>query len=112
MGEIARPADESAAKDRWKEAAMTRYMVQGTHTEEECGKGAEEWLALDLPRKAELFDALQFGCEAGVHETWLVGEFENEDEVWSYIPPSERAKTRVVPINSYSFDEMVLAHET
>jgi hypothetical protein len=30
--------------------------------------------------------------------------------VWSYVPPSERAKTRIVPVNSYSFDEMVQAH--
>lgn len=89
---------------------MQRYLITGTHTDEECGKGAEEWVGLDLPRKAELFDAIQFGCESGVHETWLIGSFEDEDEAWSYVPPSERAKTRVVQVSSYSFDEMLKSH--
>lgn len=89
---------------------MQRYLVQALHTEEECGRGAEEWTDLDLPRKAELFDLVQFGCEAGVHETWLVADFDREDEAWSYVPPSEKAKTRIVPVNSYSFEEMVTAH--
>jgi hypothetical protein len=88
-----------------------RYLVQSSHTEEECRAGAEEWLALDLPRKGELFDAVQFGCEAGVHESWLVAEFDSEDELWSYVPPIERAKTRAVPVNSYSFDEMLASHQ-
>jgi hypothetical protein len=90
---------------------MQRYLVQASHTVEECGTGAEEWTRLDLPRKEELFDKVQFGCEADVHETWLIAEFENEDEAWSYVPPTEKAKTRIVPVNSYSFEEMVGAHE-
>lgn len=91
---------------------MQRYLVQASHTNEECGKGAEEWTGPQLPRKEELFDIVQFGCEAGVHETWLVAEFENEDEAWGYVPPSERPKTRIVPVNSYSFAEMVASHES
>jgi hypothetical protein len=75
---------------------MQRYLVQASHTEEECGRGAEEWTQLDAPRKAELFDLVQFGCEAGVHETWLVADFDDEDEAWCYVPPSEKTKTRLV----------------
>jgi hypothetical protein len=88
-----------------------RYLVQASHTAEECGKGAQEWTQLDQPRKAELFDAVEFGCESGVHETWLIADFDNEDEAWGYVVPSEKAKTRIVPVNSYSFEEMVSAHE-
>jgi hypothetical protein len=89
---------------------MPRYLVQATHTDQECGKGAEEWTRLNLPRKDELFDAIQFGCEAGIHETWLIADFDGEDEAWSYVPPVERAKTRIVPVSSYSFAEMLNAH--
>jgi hypothetical protein len=42
---------------------------------------------------------------------WLLAEFEDEDEVWKYVPPAERARARVVRVNSYSFEEMLKAHQ-
>jgi hypothetical protein len=90
---------------------MQSYVVDVPHTPEECGRGAQEWLELDQPRKEELFGKLRFGCEAGVHETWLIAEFASEEEVWSYVVPTERAKTRVVPVSSMTFEEMLSAHD-
>jgi hypothetical protein len=34
---------------------MQSYVIDIPHTPEECGKGAQEWLELDQPRKEELF---------------------------------------------------------
>ena len=90
---------------------MPTYLIETPHTQEECQKAGEEWLRSELPRKAELFDKTYFGCEAEVHDAWTIAEFENEDEAWKYVSQAERAKARVVPVNSYSFEEMVKAHE-
>ena len=90
---------------------MPTYLIETPHTEEECASGAEEWLRSELPRKAELFDKTYFGCEAGVHDAWTIADFENEDEAWKYVSQAERAKARVVPVNAYSFEEMVTAHQ-
>ena len=54
------------------------------------------WLQSELPRKAELFDKIYFGCEAGVHDAQTIAEFENEDEDWRYVSEAERSNARVV----------------
>ena len=90
---------------------MTTYLIETPHTEEECASGAEEWMRLELPRKAELFDKTYFGCEAGIHDAWTIADFEDEAEAWLYVSEAEKARTRIVPVNAYSFEEMVQAHD-
>jgi len=89
---------------------MTTYLIETQHTEEECASGGEEWMRLELPRKAELFDKTYFGCESGVHDAWTIADFENEAVAWLYVSEAEKARTRIVPVNTYSFEEMVRAH--
>lgn len=89
---------------------MATFVIETPHNDEECRIGAEQWLKLDGPRKQELFDKSYASCEFGEHNAWLIAEFRDEDEAWSYIPEVERAKAKVQQVASYSFDEMVAAH--
>jgi hypothetical protein len=93
---------------------MPLFLIETPHTPEECMASAQVWLALDAPRKEELFELEVFGCEFGLHDAWLIAEFEDEREVERYLPKSEalRGKARVFPVSRMSFEEMMRAHET
>lgn len=89
---------------------MPTYLIETPHTEEECRIAGEEWLTMDHPRKQEIFDKEYFGCASGVHNAWLVAEFEDEAAAWELVPQIERAKAKVVQVERFTYDEMLKAH--
>jgi len=84
---------------------MAKYMLEEPHTPEECLKALDETLAKGLLDKAE------FGCNAGVHNSWTIVEAASDAEAKEMVPSFLRAKARVVKLNKFTPEQLKEFHK-
>lgn len=85
---------------------MPKYMVESSHTKEECVRALDEI----KDREPKILDKMEFGCMAGVHTGWATVEAGNESEVKNMIPDDLREKTRVVEVSKFTPEQIESFH--
>ncbi len=79
---------------------MPRFLIELTHEDEHdaCIR------ALHAIEKygSHFMTNSDWGCEAGVHSGWLIGEFDSRDEALNMVPPEFRREARIVELNRFT----------
>jgi hypothetical protein len=75
---------------------MDRYLVESTHTAEDCHHVIEQFTI-----HGHIFH-FDWGCKAGVHTGWAILEAENESEALLSVPPHLRSKARAIRLNKFT----------
>lgn len=79
---------------------MDRYLIETTHTAEDCVRLLGLVLALGY------LNHFEWGCMAGDHTGWAIIEAENEAQARLAVPPLVRGKARVVRLNRFSEEQV------
>ncbi len=85
---------------------MAKYVVESTHTPEECMKALDEML-----EKGE--DALKqfaFGCKSGEHTGWAYVDADDKKEALEIVPEFIKNKARAHEVSMFTSDEIKAAH--
>jgi len=82
---------------------MNRYLVESTHTAEECHHVVEQFII-----HGHIIN-FEWGCEAGVHTSWAIIEAENESQARMTVPARLRPKARAIQLNKFT-PETIQAH--
>jgi hypothetical protein len=75
---------------------MNRYLVESTHTAEDCHHVVEQFIIY-----GHIYN-FDWGCEAGVHTAWAVVEAETESEALMSVPARLRSKARAIRLNKFT----------
>jgi hypothetical protein len=87
---------------------VTRYLIETHHTPEQCLADLDAVLEHD----PGLLDSLEWGCPAGLHMGWTVVEASRPEEVSRHIPPGMRSRTRVLPVQRFTPEQIRALHGT
>ena len=85
---------------------MGHYLIETTHTSEQCLADLETV----LEHNPGLLQKLEWGCRTGVHMGWAVVEAPNGSDASRQVPPDLRSRTRVVGIQPFTPDEIRALH--
>ena len=84
---------------------MERYLVESTHTAEDCHHVVEQFI---IHGHIINFD---WGCQAGVHIGWEIIEAENESQAKQTVPSRLRAKARAIRLCKFSPESIETQHK-
>jgi hypothetical protein len=84
---------------------MNRYLIESTHTPEDCHHVVEQFIY-----HGHIYN-FEWGCESGVHASWAILESENESQALLSVPPHLRSKARAVRLNKFTPVEVQQAHD-
>ena len=84
------------------------YLIEQEHTKDECLNSLDE-IALRSP---QLLDSCYFTCSTGQHHGFCFVEASAESEARDMIPTQLRSKSRVVPVDKYSPEQIRSFHQS
>jgi len=84
---------------------MNRYLVESTHTAEDCHHAIEQFIFYGHIRN---FD---WGCEDGVHSSWAILEAEDESQALLSVPPHLRSKAHAIRLSKFTPEKAQQVHE-
>lgn len=77
---------------------MDKYLVISSHTEQDCTKAIEYFLAYHTGYLTKF----EWGCMDHDHNAYTIIEAENHDHAKMSVPPLFRDKTRVIKLVNFS----------
>jgi hypothetical protein len=85
---------------------MAKYIIHATHEPLECVKILDSYLQAG----AHFLTHAEWGCQAGVHEEWMIVEAEDDAGAALMVPPVLRNRAKVVRLNHFSPDDIRAMH--
>ncbi len=87
---------------------MSDYLIESTHTPEECLNEMDS-IVKDNPK---VLDTLEFGCLSGQHRAVAIVKAESEDRALGFLPASIRARSKVTRLSRFTPEDIRKAHES
>ena len=84
---------------------MERYLVESTHTAEDCHHVVEQFIIHGHIMNFDL------GCQVGVHTGWAIVEAESESEAKLTVPSRLRSKARAIQLCKFTPQTIETQHE-
>ncbi len=85
---------------------MAKFVVEASHTDEECLKALDEGIKMGSLAKC------QFGCKAGEHKSWaFVEETSKQKAIESVVPTFLRSKAIAHEVTKFTPEEVKAAHQ-
>lgn len=84
---------------------MNRYMVETSHSREDCLHILDEFVIHGH------ITHFEWGCESGVCTGWAVIEAENEEQALYAVPTLIRSKARVIKLSKFTPEKIQEFHE-
>jgi hypothetical protein len=75
---------------------MNRYLVESTHTKDEC------FHTLELVVAHGHITHYDWGCEVGVHTGWVIVEADSPEEALLSVPSLLRDKARAIKLTKFT----------
>ena len=85
---------------------MARYLIQEAHKPEECLRTLDAYMQAG----SHFLTHSDWGCGAGVHQSWLIVEAANEEQARLMIPPAIRASAELVRLNRFTPEQVRELH--
>jgi hypothetical protein len=85
---------------------MPQFMVESPHSEDECMKMLDEAVAMGDQALAQW----HWGCMAGDHTGYAMIEASSEDEVKRMIPSVVRSKAKIIPVQTFTAEQIQSFH--
>ena len=79
---------------------MTTYLIEIPHSENtyEC----KQVIKLFVESGSHLLANAHWGCKAGIHKSWFIGEFNSKEEAIQIIPPLLRHNASVIELIQFT----------
>jgi hypothetical protein len=75
-----------------------KYLIQSSHTPEECIRALDE----ELAKGPEILSKFNYGCKAGDHTGYALVDVKNDAEARNFIPGFLNNKARIVPVDVFT----------
>jgi hypothetical protein len=85
---------------------MAKYLIHAVHTPGECLKILDSYLQAG----AHYLTHAEWGCEAGVHQEWMIIEAQDDASASLMVPPILRKQAEVVRLNQFTPDQIRAMH--
>ena len=86
---------------------MAKYVIESSHTPEECLKALDEI----LEKGPEILDKFVWGCTQGEHTGWAYIEAGNKDDVCAMVPEFLQEKTKVTEVSKFTPEQIRSFHK-
>ncbi len=86
---------------------MTKYVVESSHTPEECTKALDEM----LEKGEDVLKQFAFACQSGEHTGWAYVDADSKKEALGIVPEPLQNKARAHEVKIYTPEEIRAAHE-
>ena len=86
---------------------MAKYVIEASHTPEECLKALDEI----LEKGPKVLDKFVWGCSQAVHTGWAYIDAKNKEEVSALVPKSMQAKTKITEVGKFTPEQIKSFHE-
>lgn len=83
---------------------MPKYMVELSHTPDECVEGIVDTFGDRSQREPDLLGETFWGCMSGIHNGWVVVNAANEDEVRAQVPKEYHGYLTITEVQEVSRD--------
>ncbi len=84
---------------------MAKFVVEASHTDEECLKALDEGIKMGALEKC------QFGCRSGEHKGWAFVEADSKQKaIESVVPSFLRSKAAAHEVSKFTNEEVKAAH--
>jgi hypothetical protein len=80
---------------------MERFLIESSHTAEDCKRAVKEIHA------AGYLHHFEWGCDTGVHTAWAIVEAVDIEHAKQIVPWMFRDKTRVVKVGKFAIADKV-----
>ena len=83
---------------------MPKFLIEVQHEPEAvaCARVVQIFLTTG----SHFLTQAEWGCIDGVHSAWMLVDVANKDEALRIVPPSLRAKSKVVSLNRFSMTDI------
>jgi len=83
---------------------MARFLIEVPHNDDfdSCVKA----VSVLLSTGSHFLTNADWGCSDGEHKAWAIVDVDTKEEALSILPPSYRAKSKVVQLNKFTMEEM------
>lgn len=89
---------------------MPKFLIEVPHSEDmiDCARVVKMFLTSG----SHYLSNAEWGCEDGVHKSWMIVEVDSKEEAERILPPGYRAQATIVQLNRFSVDAMdrILKH--
>jgi hypothetical protein len=86
---------------------MAKFLIESHHTARDC-----VWALRQVLREDRCtLEQYHWGCKDGVHVGWAMLEASTKFDVQATIPQVLRSQTRIVQLNRFTPDEVMVFHE-
>lgn len=86
---------------------MAKYVIESSHTPEECLKALDEI----LEKGPEILEKFVWGCTQGEHTGWAYIEAEDKDDARAMVPELLQEKTKVTEVSKFTPEQIRSFHE-
>ena len=86
---------------------MAKYVVETSHTPEECLKTFDEI----LEKNSEVLDKFVWGCMQGVHTGWAYLEAKSKGDISALLPKYIQATTKITEANKFTPEQIKSYHK-
>jgi hypothetical protein len=83
---------------------MANYLIEIPHSENtfEC----KQVIKLFVESGSYLLANAHWGCKAGVHKSWFIGDFESNEEAILIVPPFLRHTANVIELTTFTKEDI------
>ena len=83
---------------------MANYLIEIPHSENtfEC----KQVIKLFVESGSHLLANAHWGCKAGVHKSWFIGDFESKEEAILIVPPFLRHTANVIELTTFTKEDI------
>ncbi len=89
-----------------EERALSDYLIETSHTPDECLKNLDEMRATGK----EALATFEYGCDHGVHKGWGFRKAESEKQALEIVPSFARNRARAVEVRKYTEAQIEKIH--
>ena len=86
---------------------MAKYVIETSHTPEECLKALDETLS----KGPDVLDKFVWGCMQGVHTGWAHVEAKSKDDALAIIPNFLQKKAKATEVGKFTQDQIKSFHK-
>ncbi|MDD5083811.1 MAG: hypothetical protein PHT88_02625 [Candidatus Moranbacteria bacterium] len=87
---------------------MMQYLIEVSHTPEECMQALDEMDAQGM----DILKMFRWGCKTGDHRGWAFVMADNDMTARDMLPTSAREKAIVVPVVEFTSEQLRMMHES
>lgn len=89
---------------------MATYLIEVPHSENtfEC----KQVIKLFVESGSHLLTNAYWGCKAGVHKSWFIGDFDSREQALQIIPPFLRRSANIIELATFTKADIAQFNES